>query len=68
MIFSETELETVKETMNSLGNYLPENKMHVIWTWYLQITGTNEPKPCNCQSAAGLWVKAVNTINEYIKQ
>jgi hypothetical protein len=52
---------------NEIGAYIPENRMNYIWAMYVTVAGVHEPQPCGCQSAAGLWVKAVNTLNEWVK-
>jgi hypothetical protein len=52
---------------NEIGAYIPENRMNYIWAWYTVVAGVHEPQPCGCQSAAGLWVKAVKTLNEWVK-
>lgn len=66
--FTEEELNQVRETMDTIGVYLPEHLMPKIWGWYRQISGSKEPQPCSCKSAAGLWVKAVDVIRNYITE
>jgi hypothetical protein len=50
-----------------INAWIPENRMSYIWNMYLVVTNTHEPQPCSCQSAGPLWVKAVNTLNEWVK-
>lgn len=64
-LFSENELEQMGEFLNSLGHTLPENKMEQIWNWYKTITNSTEPKPCSCQSAAKLWIHAIDSIKTW---
>lgn len=65
-LFSKEELAELKQTMDSIKNYLPTDKTHYIWSTYTKITGKKEPKPCNCPSSGKLWAKAIQTIREHL--
>jgi hypothetical protein len=47
---------------------LPNDKQSYVWTSYLTVTGIRENQPCSCKSSGGLWAKAVETLNNYIKE
>jgi hypothetical protein len=64
--FTSEEFLEMKQILSQITTRIPEDKMPYIWDKYLRITGTQEPKPCGCQSAAGLWIKAIDTIRKYI--
>jgi hypothetical protein len=64
--FTEEEFIEMKEILSQITTRIPEDKMGYIWDRHLRITETQEPRPCSCQSAAGLWIKAIDTIRKYI--
>lgn len=67
-MFEEKELEELKEFMDSLGANLPENKMGMVWNAYKKIAKSQEAQPCSCQSAARLWINALNVIKNYLTE
>lgn len=67
-LYTHEEFSSLKQTLESIGNYIPDDKIGYIWSNYQKIANTTENQPCSCSSSAGLWIKAVNTIKEYIKQ
>jgi hypothetical protein len=64
-LFDENEFKEIGEFLDSLGHHLPEHKMEQIWNWYKAITKSTEPKPCSCQSAAKLWIHAIDSIKNW---
>lgn len=67
--FSVEEYQKLKDSIKEVKDYLPENLLPYIWDNYRIISGNiEEPKPCSCGSAAGLWKKAVDTIKNYIRE
>ena len=66
--FNSEEFQILKIKIGEIGGYIPENLMPFVWDVYLAISGTNFNRPCGCQSAAGQWIKAINVINDYIKE
>ena len=66
-LFSKEELAELRKTIEGIGNYLPTDKTHYIWSNYIKITGKPEPTPCTCPSSGKLWGKALETIREYLK-
>jgi hypothetical protein len=65
--YTEEEYKELKEFITNLGMNLPEDKLNYVWENYKRITGSTEQTPCSCQSSSGLWIKAVNTIREFVK-
>ena len=61
------EIAELKEFITNLGLNLPENKLTYVWENYKRITGSTEQTPCSCQSSSGLWIKAVDTIRNFVK-
>jgi hypothetical protein len=67
--FSIEEYQKLKEAVEGIKDYLPENLLPYIWDNYRIISGNiEEPRPCSCGSAAAHWKKAVDTIKNYIKE
>ena len=67
-LYTQEEFISLNGTLEGIGNYLPDDKLGYIWDNYQKIANTTEGRPCSCSSAAGLWIKAVNTIRTYIKE
>jgi hypothetical protein len=67
-LYTNEEFKSLVELLDTIGNYLPEDKVGYIWSNYQKIANTTEGQPCNCGSSAGLWAKAVNTIRIYIAE
>lgn len=67
-LYTQEEFSSLKQTLDGIGNYLPDDKIGYIWDNYQKIANTTEGRPCTCSSAAGLWKKAVDTIRNYINQ
>ena len=66
-LYTKSELDTLKGTLSSITTFIPENTAPYIWENYQKITNTTEGRPCMCGSSAGLWIKSVNAIREYLK-
>ena len=67
-LYTNEEFLSLKGTLDTIGNYLPDDKVGYIWSNYQKIANTTEGQPCSCSSSAGLWIKAVNTVRNYIKE
>lgn len=67
-MLNDDEVKELREFLAGLGAYLPENKMSYVWSLYKKVANSNEPQPCSCQSAAKLWVKALDTVRNYVKE
>lgn len=64
--YTEAEYQQLKTEMAQISNHIPDSLMGYIWDNYLKVTNINEPRPCGCKSAAGLWIKAVDNIRKFI--
>lgn len=66
--FTEEQYQNLKEQMKRVGTHLPTDMTSLVWSSYEKIAGVREGQPCQCPSSAGLWIKAVNVVNDYIKE
>jgi len=67
-LYTNEEFISLKQTADTIVNHIPTELTDWVWSNYKKISGSIEGKPCNCGSAAGLWLKGVNTIRDYIRQ
>ncbi len=67
-LYTQEEFISLKGTLESIGNYLPDDKTGYIWSNYQKIANTTENQPCLCGSSSALWKKAVDTIRNYINE
>lgn len=67
MELTEEQLKELKETLSGIGSHLPENKANYIWNTFNHIRNENERQPCMCGSAGAHWKRAVDFLNDYIK-
>lgn len=67
-LYTNEEFSSLKQTLEAIGNYLPEDKAPYIWENYQKIQNTTEPRPCTCSSSGALWLKAVSVIRNYINE
>ena len=65
---SESEYLELKSKIESIRDYLPEMLLDYVWSTYKVITKSVETRPCSCGSAAALWRKAVNVLQDYLKR
>ena len=65
---TESEYLELKDKIQSIKDYLPEMLLSYVWNTYKTITKSVENQPCGCKSAAGLWRKAVDVLQDYIKR
>jgi hypothetical protein len=61
------QLQELKDTLSGIGAYLSENKAPYIWNTFNHIRGEREPQPCLCGSSGAHWRRAVDFLNEYVK-
>jgi hypothetical protein len=66
-LFTNEEFKSVVELSNSITSFIPTEKTNQVWDLYRRINNTTEGQPCNCGSAAQHWLKAMNSIRDYIK-
>lgn len=61
------QLQELKGELSQITTRLPENKAHYIWNTYNHIRGEQEPMPCMCGSSGAHWKRAVDFLNDYVK-
>lgn len=64
--YSEAEFIDLRNVMMSITTHIPHDKMSWVWSNYLKISGTREPQPCSCGSAAGHWRRAADGVRGFI--
>jgi hypothetical protein len=67
MELTEQEFTKLKEVVQGLGAYLPEDKAPYIWDMFVKLNGVHENRPCTCASAGGHWKRAVDFLLNYVK-
>lgn len=67
MELNEVELTELKSILSEITTRIPENRAGYIWNTFNKIRGLHEPTPCMCQSSAGHWVRAIDSLRDYIK-
>tara|TARA_R110000868_G_scaffold133271_2_gene344786 strand:+ start:143 stop:379 length:237 start_codon:yes stop_codon:yes gene_type:complete len=66
-LYTKDDFNQLVVILEGISTHIPTDKADYIWSNYQKIANTTEGKPCSCGSSGGLWIKSVNTINEYIK-
>ena len=66
--YTEAEYVELKTIMDSISTHIPNDKMNWVWNNHNKILNTTEGQPCSCGSAAGLWIRAADTIRNFILQ
>ncbi len=61
------QLQELKGELSQITTRLPENKAHYIWNTYNHIRDEREPMPCMCGSSGAHWKRAVDFLNDYVK-
>jgi len=64
--YTEEEYIELKNVVDAIGAYIPNDKMSFIWNNYKKITNSHEAQPCSCGSAASHWRRAVEEIRNFI--
>lgn len=62
------EYTELKEFIQSVGAYLPDNKATYTWSMFLKLSNHTEPQPCTCSSSGKHWKRAVDFIREWVNQ
>lgn len=64
--YTEVEYIELKKIIDSISTHIPNDKMNWIWGNHNKILKTNEATPCSCGSASAHWIRAVNTIRDFV--
>lgn len=65
---TEAEYTELKEFINGLEGWLPDNKATYTWQMFLKLSNHTEPQPCTCASSGKHWKRAVDFLTDWIKQ
>ena len=66
--YTEAEYKELKEVIDSINSYIPNDRMGWVWSNHNKILNTKEGQPCSCGSASGHWIRAVQTIRDFVKK
>jgi len=66
--YTQAEYIELVEVIQSIHTHIPNDRMNWVWANHNKISGTNEGQPCSCGSAANHWIRAVNTIKDFVKK
>jgi len=58
----------LRDILQSIGAYLPENKAPYIWDTFNALRNEIEPRPCMCSSAGHHWKRAMDFLHDWVKQ
>jgi hypothetical protein len=58
----------LRDLIQSIGAYLPENKASYVWNMYNQLRDERETQPCMCGSAGGHWKRAMDFLYHWVKE
>jgi hypothetical protein len=67
MELTKEQLEELKGVLSQITTRLPENLAHYIWNTFNHIRNEQEPRPCLCGSSGAHWKRAVDFLNDYVK-
>jgi len=66
--YTEAEYVELKSIMKDIITHIPNDRMGWVWSNHNKIANTTEPQPCSCGSAAANWIRAADTIRNFILQ
>jgi hypothetical protein len=66
--YSKEEFIEMRNIMKDITTHIPNDRMGWVWSNHNKILKTNEPQPCSCGSAAANWIRAADTIRNFISQ
>jgi hypothetical protein len=64
--YTEAEYIELRQVMHTITTHIPNDRMGWVWSNHNKILKTNEGQPCSCGSAAGHWIRAADTIRNFI--
>ncbi len=66
--YTEVEFNELKTIVDGITTHIPNDKMGFVWNNFKKITGSTEPTPCSCGSAAGHWRRAVDGLRDFVNK
>ena len=64
--YTEGEYIELKSIMKDITSHIPNDKMDWVWGNHNRILKTNEAQPGSCGRASNLWIRATETIRNFI--
>jgi hypothetical protein len=64
--YTEAEYKELKEIMETIVTHIPNDRMGWVWGNHNRILNGNEAQPCSCGSASAHWIRATETIRNFI--
>ena len=64
--YTEAEYKELKSVMENILTHIPNDRMGWVWQNHNKISNSNEAQPCSCGSASAHWIRATNTIRNFI--
>lgn len=64
---TEEQFIELRDTIQSIGAYLPENKAPYIWSTFNALRNEREPQPCTCASSGAHWKRAMDYLYNWVK-
>lgn len=65
---SKEEFEELERRISNIKSFLPDGEMSYVWQMFNKIRNANETQPCSCRSSAGHWKRAVDGLNNFVKE
>lgn len=65
---NEEQFIELKDTLKSIGAYLPENKAPYIWDSFNAVRDERETRPCTCASSGAHWKRAMDYLYNWVKE
>jgi hypothetical protein len=60
--------QKVNQIVSEVSTNIPPNYINAVWHYHNAILGTKENKPCSCASSAKHWIRAMETLRNYVKR
>ena len=64
--YTEAEYKELKEVIDTISTYIPNDRMGWVWNNYKKLSGDHSAQPCSCGSASAHWIRATETIRNFI--
>jgi hypothetical protein len=65
--YTEDEFKELKGIIDTITTHIPNDRMGWIWGNHNRINKTSETQPCSCGSASSHWIRATETIREFVR-
>ena len=65
--YTTEEFKELKSVIDSITTHIPNDRMQYVWNNHNKILKTSEAQPCQCGSASSHWIRATQTIREFVR-